>query len=129
MKISPYIESTGYGQSHTFKLLILRRRLLLSDSLLEHKIRFRNLSKRYTFTVKKSTSHGWIGREGCAGLVSCLASDASINSMRTRFLDAGKRNLGLINSMLSLSCGLPGRAQEPLERRFRSKRFPCKRKL
>jgi putative endopeptidase len=33
---SPYVESIGYGQSHACKLLILRRRLLLSDSLLEH---------------------------------------------------------------------------------------------
>jgi hypothetical protein len=29
-----YVESIGYGQSHACKLLILRRRLLLSDSLL-----------------------------------------------------------------------------------------------
>jgi hypothetical protein len=30
----PYVESIGYGQSHACKLLILRRGLLLSDSLL-----------------------------------------------------------------------------------------------
>jgi len=57
---------------------------------LEHKIRFRNLSKRYTFAVKKRPQTAGSGEEGCAGLVSCPASDASIDRMRTRFLDAGK---------------------------------------
>ena len=60
---------------------------------LEHKIRFIKLSKRYTFTVKKVRHRAGSGEERCAGLVSCRASDASINRMRTRFLDAGKRNL------------------------------------
>lgn len=83
---------------------------------LKHKIRFINLPKRYTFTVKKRRRTAGSGEDGCASLVSCRASDASIDSMRTRFLNAGKRNFVLITSMLSLSSGLPGRAQEPSEK-------------
>jgi hypothetical protein len=79
---------------------------------LEHKIRFINLSKRYTFTVKKYVTRLVREKKG-VGPVSLGASDASINRRRTGLLNAGKRNLVLINSMLTLSSGLLGRAQEP----------------
>jgi len=82
---------------------------------LEHKIRFINLSKRYTFTVKKYVTRLVREKKG-VGPVSLGASDASINSRRTGLLNAGKRNLVLINSMLTLSSGLLGRAQEPSEK-------------
>ena len=48
--------------------------------------------------------------------------------LRTRFLDAGKRNLVLINSMLSLSSGLPGRAQEPSEKAIPQQAIPAQKK-
>jgi hypothetical protein len=96
---------------------------------LEHKIRFIILSKRYTSTVKKVGHTAGSGEERCAGLVSFRASDASINRMRPRFLDAGKRNLVLINSMLSLSSGLPGRAQEPPEKAIPQQAIPAQKKV
>jgi len=82
---------------------------------LEHKIRFINLSKRYTFTVKKYVTRLVREKKG-VGPVSLGASDASINRRRTGLRNAGKRNLVVINSMLTLSSGLPGRAQEPSEK-------------
>jgi len=82
---------------------------------LEHKIRFISLSKRYTFTVKKYVTRLVREKKG-VGPVSLGASDASINRRRTGLLSAGKRNLALINSMLTLSSGLPGRTQEPSEK-------------
>jgi hypothetical protein len=71
---------------------------------LEHKIRFINLSKRYTFTVKKYVTRLVREKKG-VGPVSLGASDASINRRRTGLLNAGKRTLDLINSMLTLSSG------------------------
>ena len=57
---------------------------------LEHKIRFINLSKRYTFTVKKRRQTAGSGEERCAGLVSCLASDASISRAENAIPRRGK---------------------------------------
>src|SRR4029077_6974109 len=48
--------------------------------------------------------------------------------LRTRFPDAGKRTLVLINSMLSLSSGLPGRAQEPSEKAIPLLALPAQKK-
>ena len=80
-----------------------------------------NLSKRYTFTVKKRQVKRLDRRKRRAGLVSFWVSDASILKMRIRFLDRGKPNVVPINSMVSLSSGLRSQAQEPQETRFGGK--------
>jgi hypothetical protein len=94
---------------------------------LEHKIRFIRISKRYTFTVKKVCHTAGSGEERCTGLVSLRVSDASINRMRTRLPHAGKRNLVLINSMLTLSSGLPGWAQEASEKAIPQQAIPAQK--
>jgi hypothetical protein len=94
---------------------------------LEHKIRFTSLPKRYAFTAKKVRHKAGSGEERCAGVcrsrvlpgLGCIYKQDE-NAVPRR----GKTDLVLINSMLSLSSGPPGRAQEPPEKAIPQQAIP-----